>query len=113
MNAHARHVTAAKPISLNTIARQMFDEARGDMAAATEKLANYVSQFPRLSDELLRIGARKLLNEIPQVERKASAAARGEHDSATFVASAPFRINDPAKRARERISRLGATSRNA
>ena len=95
MNSHARQVTGSKPISLQTIARQMFDESHGDLAKATEKMVNYVTNLPRLSDELLRIGARTLINSIPTIERKATATARGESSTSDFVQSVPFRIQRP------------------
>lgn len=112
MTAAARRVTGSKPISLQTIARQMFDESHGDLAKATEKMVNYVTNLPRLSDELLRIGARTLINSIPIVDRKACAAERGETAS-TFAQAVPFRMNEATKKAQARIRGLGAASRNA
>ncbi|MBZ9659782.1 hypothetical protein LB523_12070 [Mesorhizobium sp. ESP-6-4] len=71
MAAHTRlkHVTGAKPLTLQSLARQMLDEAKGDMSAAAIKLANYASNIASYRDEILLIGARKLLNEVPQAER--------------------------------------------
>lgn len=113
MNARVRHVTAAKSISLQTVARQMFEESNGDLTKATEKMANYCENFPRLSAELLRVGARTLLNSIPTTDRKAAAAARGESETASFVMSVPHRMNEATKAAQARIARLGRTSQNA
>jgi Ethanolamine utilization protein EutJ (predicted chaperonin) len=48
----------------------MYDEAKGDLNAAVEKISNYVANFPTIADEFVRIGARSLLNEVGQKERK-------------------------------------------
>jgi len=47
----------------------MYDEAQGDLNRATEMVANYVANFPRLTDELVRYAARGMLNEIGQAKR--------------------------------------------
>lgn len=104
-----KHATGAKPVSVQTIARQMLTEAGGDLNRATDKLVGYIANFPRLSDEVLRIGARKLINEVPQIERQAIMRAEG---SASFV-KAPFRMNDGARRAQERLLKRAGHLRNS
>ncbi|TIL38570.1 hypothetical protein [Mesorhizobium sp.] len=104
MNAHARHVTGAKAISVQTLARQMLTEAGDDLNKATDKFVGYLANFPRLAEEVLRIGARKLINEVPQAERKAITM---RESTATPFAKAPHRMNDGARRAQERILKRG------
>lgn len=71
MNAsQRRHATGAQASTARRIADRMYHEAKGDLARATDMVANYVSKFPILADELVRLGARSLLNEIGQLERK-------------------------------------------
>lgn len=110
MNAHARHVTAARSISVQEIARKMLTEAGGDLNKATDKFVGYLANFPRLTDEVLRMGARKLINEVPQVDRKAITM----RDSVTQpYGKAPHRMNDGARRAQERILKRGGHIRTA
>lgn len=101
MNAHARHVTGARAISVQTLARQMLTEAGGDLNKATDKFVGYLANFPRLAEEVLRIGARKLINEVPQNARNDIIRAE------TTPAKAPPRMNDGARRAQERALKLG------
>lgn len=69
MNAHARHVTAAKPVSIQTLARQMLDEAGGDINAAAIKLDNYASNIKRFNDEFRMLGVRTALNALAGQKR--------------------------------------------
>jgi len=68
--SQARRATAGHALTARSIAVRMHDEAKGDLARACDMVANYVKQFPILTDELVRLGARSLLNEIGQLERK-------------------------------------------
>ncbi|WP_031200386.1 hypothetical protein [Mesorhizobium sp. LSHC414A00] len=110
MNAHARHVTGAKAVSVQTLARQMLAEASGDLNKATDKFVGYLSNFPRLAEEVLRIGARKLINEVPQVERKAETMRVSVGQP---FAKAPHRMNDGALRAKERLLKRGGHFKSA
>ncbi|MBZ9943493.1 hypothetical protein LB533_20615 [Mesorhizobium sp. BR1-1-13] len=109
MNAYARHVTGAKALTLQSLARQMLDEAGGDLSAAATKLANYASNIARYKDELLLIGARKLINEVPQTQR---AGILREHGGTAF-AKAPHRMNDAAKATQARMRMAGRTIKSA
>ena len=109
MTALRKHVTAAKAVTVQTLARQMLDEAGGDLGKATDKLVGYISNFPRLTEEVLRIGARKLINEVPQVDRRA--ATMSDNGNKPF-ASAPHRMNDGALRAKERLLKRGGHLKN-
>lgn len=70
MNVAARRLTGATSLTARSVTERMYDEARGDLNAAVEKISNYVSNFPTIADEFVRIGARSLLNEVGQKERK-------------------------------------------
>lgn len=110
MNAHVRHVAGAKAISVQELARKMLTEANGDLAKATDKFVGYLANFPRLAEEVLRIGARKLINEVPQIERKAETmrASCGQP-----FAKDPHRMNDGALRAKERLLKRGGHIKTA
>ncbi|TIL94648.1 MAG: hypothetical protein E5Y73_11095 [Mesorhizobium sp.] len=98
MNAHARHVTGAKAISVQTLARQMFTEADGDLNKATDKFIGYIANFPRLAEEVLREGALKLLRDVPSADKQVIGRA-----SCSSVKSGPYRETDGARRARGRL----------
>lgn len=104
MNTAARRITGAKPLSLQAVAQRLLEEADGDMNSAAIKLANYASNINSYRDELLLIGARKLLNEVPQVQR---AAVMREYTSTSYAkpafARAPHRMSEGAKLAQERM----------
>lgn len=112
MNAIVRHVTGARPVSIQTTARRMLDEAGGDLNSATEKLINYVSALPRLQMEVIRIGARKLINEVPQTDRRAVEREFAMTDSGNPFAKAPHRMNAAAKTAQARIRARAGHLRN-
>lgn len=100
MNAIAKTVVG-KRLSISEVARNMLDEANGDLGKATEKLANYAGNIASYRDELLRIGARKLLNEIPQAARAAIL-----REDASFL-KAPHRMTAGAKAAQARFKMAG------
>lgn len=101
MNAQPRSITPARRLPLSEIARNMLSEAGGDLASAAEKLANYAESIASYRSELLRIGARKLLNEVPQSERAAIL-----REDATFL-KAPHRMTSGAKAAQARFKMAG------
>lgn len=108
MTAHAR-IVKAQPVTVATLARQMLTEANGDLTKATDKLVGYVSNFPALADEILRIGARKLINEVPVMDRKAATAPDGDRP---FI-RAPHRMNAGARAAKERLVKRAVHLRNS
>ena len=114
MNAPLRHVSGARDITIQSVAQRMFDEAGGDLTAATDKMVNFVSMSQRLTDDLLRIGARKLLNEIAPMQRRAiERQFAATSDTIQPFAKAPYRMNEGTRRAQERIRSLGRHHREA
>ncbi|WP_435654983.1 hypothetical protein [Brucella pituitosa] len=107
MNVAARRITGAKPVGLQQIAQDMLAKADGDMNHASEMLANYASNINSYRDELLRIGARKLLNEVPQTQRAAIFRERASSVSEPFI-KAPHRMSAGAKAAQVRLRQAGA-----
>lgn len=69
MNTHARHVTAAKQMTIQTLARQMLDEAGGDVNVAAVKLDNYASNIKRFNDEFRMLGVRTALTLLAVRDR--------------------------------------------
>jgi hypothetical protein len=114
MNAPLRHVSGARDITIQSVAQRMFDESDGDLNVATDKLVNYVRVSPRLTEGLLRIGARKLLNEIAPMQRRAiERQFAATSDNVQPFTKVPHRMNDGTRRAQERIRSLGRHHREA
>jgi hypothetical protein len=112
MTALRKHVTGAKALTIQGLARQMLDEANGDTAAATIKLANYACNIASYREELLLIGARKLINEVPQTVRAGILRDYGAGVGAAFR-KAPHRMNDAAKATQARMKMAGITIKSA
>lgn len=101
-----------QPASVQSVARQMFDQSNGDMNAAADKFAGYVANFPGLIKEALRIAGSKLIGEIPQMERRAIEMQEAA-DSAPPFYKAPHRMNDGALRTQERVWKNGLRLKDA
>ena len=112
MNVAARRITGAKAVSLQQTAQDMLAKADGDMNRAAEMLANYADNIASYRAELLRIGARKILNEVPQVQRAAIFRERAASTSAPFV-KAPHRMSAGAKAAQARFKAAGSAIKSA
>lgn len=109
MNAHARHVTAAKQMTIQTLARQMLDEAGGDVNAAAVKLDNYASNIKRFNDEFRMLGVRTALNALAGQQR-----ATGRREISMPTANAPHRDSAGTLATRRRfLESRGATIRSA
>ncbi len=104
MSAAIRHPHAAQDVTINTVARMMLDEAKGDINAATTKLMNYVSSFPRLQSDLLQYGARNLLHSLPSSQRAAIMDER---------VSRPYTMPPGAKKAQDRLRGAGKVIKSA
>lgn len=107
---HGAKATGARDITIQTVARQMLDEASGDINAATIKLVNYVSNLPRLHDDLLQFGARQLLHSLPSTQR---AAMMTERSTVSVSGKAPHTMSPGAKAAQARMRAAGATLKSA
>lgn len=101
MNAQPRSITPARRLPITEIARNMLSEAGGDLASASEKLANYAENIASYRSELLLIAARKVVNEVVQSERAAIL-----REDATFL-KAPHRMTAGAKAAQARFKMAG------
>lgn len=110
----ARHPKHARAETLIGLAERMLREAGGDMNAAAEKMSNYVVQKPRLAAEAIRIACRALLGESVRSERAAMTPAPvGPTADNDHFLKAPFRMNDAARKAQERVAKLGKAHREA
>lgn len=98
-----RHVTGAQEMTIQSLARQMLDEAGGDIVKALDKLDNYASNIKRFNDEFRRFGCNTLLNSLASTTR---AAMKTE-------AKAPFVESAGATATRARMLRAGAAIRSA
>lgn len=104
MTAVRKHVTAAKSMTVQSLARQMLDEAKGDINKAAVKLDNYASNIKRFNDEFRMLGVRTTLNALAGTQR---AIVRAE------IVKTPFKMNDAAKATQARIRRAGDVIKSA
>ena len=107
-----KHVHGAKAPSIQSTAQRMLRESSGDMGAAVDRFVGYARNFPHMADELMRIGARKLLNEVPQTERAGILRERSSVQALPFV-KAPFRMNKAALASQERLRKQGGYIKSA
>lgn len=103
MTAVRKHVTGAQAVTLQSLARQMLDEAGGDVNRAVTKLDNYASSIKRYNDEFRLLGVRTVLNGLAGQQR---ATVRVE-------AAAPHRMSPADKAAQARKRMAGAVIRSA
>ncbi|MCO7738980.1 hypothetical protein NJB95_20570 [Brucella intermedia] len=94
--------TASKPVTLSAIARDMLMQADGDMNRAAAAFASFGEADASARGEMLFYAARKLLAEVPQVQRAAILSERAATITEPFL-KAPERMQNAAKAARERL----------
>lgn len=98
-----KHVSGAKPISVQTLAQQFFDKTKsGDLAEASRKLAEYVDGIPSLRMELLMLAARSIMNGIVVTDRRLIERDMSYRSKADRSNSAPFRLNAAARATQQR-----------
>lgn len=105
MTAVRKHATGAQTVTLQSLARQMLDEAGGNINRAVTKLDNYASNIKRYNDELRLLGVRTVLNGLAGQQR---ATVRVE-----AVAGTKWRESAGAKATRARMKMAGAAVRSA
>lgn len=114
MSRPARHVTSARDVSIQDVASRMLQEAGGDNAAAAKKMKGYISNFPRLTDEVLDVGIATLISRVPGIQRAAldREIGRAPEGDKIFV-KAPFTLSPAAKAAAARTARMGKSAGEA
>jgi len=87
VTTRARTTQDSRPVSVHEIAARLLNDADGEISEACEALKDYVSNRPRMLNDLLTIGAKSVLSGIPQAERNAADVALGRRSvNATPVA---------------------------
>lgn len=112
MNIAVRRITGAKAVSLQYMAQRMVEKADGDMNRAAEMLANYADNIARYRAEMMLIAARKLISEVPQVQRAAIFRERAASSTAPFI-KAPYRMSAGAKASQARFKAAGMAIKSA
>lgn len=110
MNAHAFGMPQGKPITLQTLARQMLDEAGGDINKAAVRMDNYAAGVQRFNDELRMLGIRTALSAAIQSQR---ATVLRDYRMPAATASALHRMSAADKVAQARLKMSGAIVRSA
>lgn len=118
-------VHGSQPEMLSSIVDRMLTEAGGDLDAATEKMANYITNLhnPAHRDHVLRLGCRSLLSSSVRAERRgyelaldgtAPPASPGQSLAPAFGnPKVPFTMNEAARRTQASLIRLGAATHRA
>lgn len=98
-----KHVSGAKPISIQTLAQQFFDKRKdGDVAAASREMAEYTDKIPSLRMELQTMAARQLMNGVVRHDWRTTWSEGNSKQKA------PFRMNESAKQSQARMRSTGA-----
>lgn len=114
MTAQPKRITGARDVSVQDIAERMLTEANGDMIAAAKKMKGYISNFPRMLDEVIDTGISTHLSRVGGIQRAALDRIGGRSsENSTPFAKAPFKMNAAAKAAASRIAGIGKTAGEA
>lgn len=107
--------------TVQTVARQHLEAAEWDMNSAADTFHGYLEQHPTHADEVMRMGIRKLLQEIPIADRSAAKRAGGGEawtprdgwGSAAQAANRAHTMSAADKRAQERVRSMGTVAATA
>lgn len=113
--------TTSRVSTVQTVARQHLEAAGWDINAASSTLYSYMESHAAHADEVLRMGIRKLLQEIPIADRGAAKRAsvgevwtpRDGWGSAAQTSNRVHTMSAADKRAQERARSMGAVAATA